>query len=226
MHGDVVFFGCAGEGERVVLPDGYFGAAKEYVLFMLASLLLSGGRSTYLSSTSLCVLFLDLNFADVARMLNDLGNIRLVSSSDLTRNTLGQVRESTVHPVLPEDTDTVAEGRKVGRDHAEGSMNRPEEEENNEEMMGVPEAFEVCATRLLRSCQCNSHQREQHNITAPAGASSKVGQDEAHEPEVVRCREPSQIVPMRNCVDPGEEYNSPGDQLVESDVLVEWNHVV
>lgn len=55
-------------------------------------------------------------------MLNDLGNVRLVSSSDLTRNTLSEVCESTIHPVLPEDTDTVAKGRKVGRDHAEGTV--------------------------------------------------------------------------------------------------------
>ena len=32
MHGDVVFFGGAGEGEGVVLPDGDFGAAEEDVL--------------------------------------------------------------------------------------------------------------------------------------------------------------------------------------------------
>lgn len=32
VHGDVVFFGGAGEGEGVVLPDGDFGAAEEDVL--------------------------------------------------------------------------------------------------------------------------------------------------------------------------------------------------
>jgi hypothetical protein len=32
VHGDVVLFGCAGECERVVLPDGDLRAAQEDVL--------------------------------------------------------------------------------------------------------------------------------------------------------------------------------------------------
>jgi hypothetical protein len=183
VHGDVVFFGGAGECEGVVLPDGHFRAAQEDVLlFMLATDFSSRARPTHLSSTGLGVLLLDLNFADVARMLNDLGNVRLVSSSDLTRDALGQVRESTVHPVLPEDTDTIAEGRKIRRNHAEGAMDGPEEEENDEEVVRVPEALEVCATCLLRRCERDRHERDQHNVAAPSGTSGKVGKDEAHEP--------------------------------------------
>jgi hypothetical protein len=35
VDGDVVFFGGAGERERVILPDRHFGAAQEDVLFRL-----------------------------------------------------------------------------------------------------------------------------------------------------------------------------------------------
>ena len=159
-------------------------------------------------------------------MLDNLGNIRLVSSSYFTCNTFGQVRKSTVHPVLPEDTDAVAEGRKVRRDHAEGAVDRPEEEEDDEEVVGVPKALEVLSTCLLRRCERDRHQCNQHNVATPARTSSEVGQDETHEPEVVRCGELGQIVPMCDCVDPGEEYDGPGDQLVESNIFVEGDDVV
>jgi hypothetical protein len=172
------------------------------------------------------VLLLDLDLANVAGMLNNLRDVRLVSSSNLAGDTLSQVRESTVHPVLPEDTNAVAERRKVGRDHAEGAVDRPEEEEDNEKVMGVPEALKVLPACLLRRCERNRHQSNQHNVAAPSRAGSKVGQDETHEPEVVRCGELGQVVPMCDCVNPGEEYDGPGDQLVESNVLVERDDVV
>lgn len=86
----------------------------------------------YLTSTSLCVLFLDLDLAHVAGMLNDLRNVRLVPSSHFTCDTLSQVRKSSIHPVLPEDTDAVTEWRKVWLDHAEGAVDGPEDEEHNE----------------------------------------------------------------------------------------------
>jgi hypothetical protein len=105
------------------------------------------------------MLFLDLHLANVAGVLDDLGNVRLMSSPDLTGDTFGQVRESTVHPVLPKDTDTIAERRKIRLDHTERSVNRPENEEDDEEVVHVPEAFEVCATGLFRCCDGNGHQR-------------------------------------------------------------------
>ena len=78
------------------------------------------------------MLFLDLNFADVARVLNDFGNVRLVSAPNFTSDTLSKVSEPTVHPVLPENTDTIAEWRKIGLDHAEGSVDRPKNKEDDE----------------------------------------------------------------------------------------------
>lgn len=172
------------------------------------------------------MLLLDLNLADVAGMLNDLGNVGLVSATNFTSDALAEVGKSTVHPVLPEHTDAVAKGRKVGLDHAEGAVNGPEDEEDDEQVVGVPEALKVRTPRLLRSCECDRHQSHEHDISTPARASREVGQDEAHESEVVTSSESGKVVPMRNGVDPGEEDDGPRDQLVESDVLVERNDIV
>jgi hypothetical protein len=159
----------------------------------------------YLSSPRLRVLLLDLDFAHIAGMLNDLGNVRLVPSTDLARDALSQVCESTIHPVLPEDTNAVAVWRKIGLDHAESAMDGPEDEEDNEEMVRVPEALKVCPSRLLCCCQRNRHQCEEHDVSTPAGACCKVGKNKAHEPEVVGGRESGKVVPMRDGVDPGKE---------------------
>ena len=173
--------------------------------------LYTDSRETYLTGLRLRVLLLDLDFADVARVLNDLGNVRLVSSTNLTRNTLAQVSKSAPHPVLPENTDTVAERRKVRLDHAEGSVDGPEEEEDGEEMMGVPEAFEL-GTSVLFGC-CPSHGREcnQHDVSCPSGTCCEICEEEAHETELVSHCEHPQIPPMRNRVDPGKEEDRPAN---------------
>lgn len=56
VDGDVVFLGGTGEGERMILPDGDLGTAEEDILAWFGD----------------CVLFLNLDLADVARMLDNL----------------------------------------------------------------------------------------------------------------------------------------------------------
>jgi hypothetical protein len=172
------------------------------------------------------VLLLDLDLADVAGVVDDLGDVCLVASAHLTGNSLGQVCKSTVHPVLPEDTNTVAEGRKVGLNHAEGTVDGPEDEEYDEHVVRVPEALKVGTARLLGRREGNRHEREQHNVSTPSRAGGKVGEDESHEAQLVDGGKLGEVVPMGNGVDPGEEDNGPGDQLVEGDVLVEGDNVV
>lgn len=92
MDRDVVLLGSAGESERVVLPDGHLGAVEENVL----------------AGPGLGVLLLDLDLAHIARVLNDLGDVSLVASAHLTGDTLREVHESTVHPVLPKDTNSLS----------------------------------------------------------------------------------------------------------------------
>lgn len=151
------------------------------------------------------MLLLNLDFADVAWVLNDLGNVCLVSSSNLTGNALSQVREPTIHPVLPEDTNTVTEGREVRLNHTECSVDGPEDEEYDKKVMSVPETLEIGTSRLLCSCQGNSHQCDKHNITTPSGTCCKIGQNEAHEAELVDCGKLCEIVPMGDRVNPGKE---------------------
>lgn len=154
MNGDVILLRCTSEGERMVLPERDFRTAEEDVL----------------ACTGLGVLFLDLDLTNVAGMLHDFGDVCLVLAADFTGNTLGQVNEATVHPVLPEDTygrraDRDAEGGEVRLDHAERSMDRPENEEDNEEVMSVPEALKVGASRLFERGEYHSHERGEHHVT-------------------------------------------------------------
>ena len=194
----------------MVLPDADLRAAEEDVL-----------------TRARCgVFFLDLDLADVAGVVDDFGNIRFVSSTHLTRDTLGKVCKSAIHPVLPEDADAVAEGRKVRLNHAKGAVNGPENEENDEHVVRVPEAFKVCATRLLGCSDSDGHQCEKHHVAAPSGPCSKIGEDETHKSELVKCGESSQVVPVSNRVNPREEYNGPGNKLMECNVLIEWDDVV
>lgn len=134
-----------------------------------------------------------------------------MSSTYFTCDALAEIRESSVHPVLPKDTDAIAERRKVGLDHAESSVDGPEDEKDDEEVVRVPEALEVCTSRFLCRRECDRHECHQHNISTPARASRKVGQNEAHESEVVARRESRKIVPVGNGVDPGEKDDRPRD---------------
>lgn len=118
--------------------------------------------------------FLDLHFHHIAWVLDDLGDIRLVSSSDLAGNPLSQIRKSSIHPVLPEDTDTVAERRKIGFDHAESTMDGPEYEEDDEKMMRVPESLELGSSRLFGCRHCHCREGNQHNVSGPSGAGCKI----------------------------------------------------
>jgi hypothetical protein len=106
------------------------------------------------------VLLLDLDFADIARVLDDLGNVRLVSATNFTSDALSQVRKSTVHPVLPKNTDSIAEWCEVGLNHAKGSVDGPEHEEDDEEVVRVPETLKICTSRAFCGCKGDRHQRK------------------------------------------------------------------
>ena len=169
VDGDVVFLRSTGQSERVVLPQRDGGAAEENVL--------SGAR--------LGVLLLDLDLADVARVLDDLGNVRLVPAANLAGNALSQINVPAVHPVLPENSNgrcanAGAEGRNVRLDHAEGTVDRPEEEEDDEHVVSVPEALVVGSAGFLDRGAQHGHEGHQHDISCPSGTRRKV----SHQPAV------------------------------------------
>lgn len=215
VDGDVVLLGRAGEREGVVLPERDGGAAEEDVL--------AGAR--------LCVLLFDLNLADLARVLDDLCYVRLVAAADLAGDALGQVAEAAVHPKLPKDAngrgaDAGAKGRDVGLDHAKGAVQGPEEEEDDEHVVRVPEALVVGAARLLDRRDDHAHEGEQHHVAGPAGARGKVGEQPAVEAQVVLGRHLGKVVPVGNGVHPRPKDNGPGGRDVKGDVLVKLDDAV
>lgn len=194
----------------MILPQRHLGAAKEDVL--------SGSR--------LRVFLLDLDLADVARMLDDLRDVGLVASSQLTSDPLRQVYVATPRPELPEDPDGAgadrnAEGGEVGLDHAEGTVDRPEKEENDEHVVRIPESLVVRSSRLLVRCHHHAAERDQHDIPRPTRARRQVGHQPSVETQVVLAGDQPEVDPMGDRVDPGEEEDRPSRRDVEGDVLVE-----
>lgn len=154
------------------------------------------------------LLHLDLDY--IAWMLNDFGYEGLVSSTNFSCNPLQQVNKAAVHPVLPEDTGPGTKRCSVSLDHAKCSMHRPENEEDDKQVMRVPEALEVLSLDLLDRCRSYEHQGCEHHIARPARTSQNVCKQPSFEAEVVLCRELGEIVPVSNCMYPAPKDNRPG----------------
>ena len=134
----------------------------------------------------------------------------------------------------PEDTNRVpgAERRTVGLDHAEHTVQLPVEEEDEEQVVRVPEALKVRATRFLSSVPSHDDKRSGHDPASDTGTGGEVGDEEDDEAvarrsgERVGKGELGEVDHVRGDVDEGEEADAPADGLVERDVLVEGNVVV
>lgn len=111
----------------------------------------------YLAGPGFSVLFLDLYLNHLAWVLNDLGNVSLVPSTDFPKYSFYQVNESAVHPELPEDPRALTKRSRVCLDHAEGSMDGPEDKEYDEKMMHVPEALKFGTAKPLNRRSDNEH---------------------------------------------------------------------
>lgn len=107
---------------------------------------------------------LDLQLNDIAGVLDNLGNVRLVSSTNLPHHSFQQVDESAPHPILIEDTRTEAEGRCICLDHTECTMDGPENEEHDEEVMGVPEPLKVDPLEPVHGCDDHRHKCSEHDV--------------------------------------------------------------
>ena len=184
------------------------------------------GAGAYLSGSSLGVLFLDLDLTHIAGMLNDFRDEGLMSPTDFSQNSLYKIDSPTITPVLVEIANRVAKRWAVRLDHAEGSMDRPENEEDNEKMMSIPEPLEVRPSEPLKRRSHHGSQREEHDIPGPARTRLDIGQQKALKAKAILRRELAVVVPMSERVEPAEEENRPGDEFVEGDVLVELNDAV
>lgn len=127
-----------------------------------------------------------------------------MSATHLSEYSLDQIYESTVHPVQPEHASSGAKRRGICLDHAERSMDRPEDEEYDEQMMCEPEPFVVTFLESFEGCHKYRHQDDQHDISRPPWASGEVRQHESFEALIVLGSQLCEIVPMGGSMDPGK----------------------
>lgn len=111
-------------------------------------------------------------------------------------------------------------------------MELPVDEEDDKEVVRVPEPLKVCPPPLLHRKEDHKTKRDGHNPSGRAGARDELGEDEGDDDlagRVVVCvgdGELGVVDHMRGDVDEGEEDDGPGDHFVERDVLVEGDEVV
>lgn len=135
----------------------------------------SGRRKfTDLSSSGLCMLLLDLNLDDVAWVLDDLRYKSRMSSSNLSGDSLSQIDNTSISPVLIENASARAEGRKILGDHAPNAVHGPKHKKYDEQMMRIPEPFKVRSAWLFNRGKYHCHQACEHNPASPCRASQKT----------------------------------------------------
>lgn len=213
-----------------------------------------------LSSTCCGLLLLNLDFHDLGRMLNDLRDVSPVTRADFTKDTLVDPDNSSDKPVTllvtnkedegdvrshsqfsweelvayPEDTNSVkrAVWRPVRLDHAEHSMKLPVDEEYDEQMVRIPEAFEVSTTTLLNREPNHDAKSNRHNPSRRTRAGREVRRKEGDDAlsrvrrvRVCHC-ELVEVDHVSSNVHEREEDNRPGGGFVERNVLVKGDHVV
>ena len=83
VYAQVIFLGCGGECERVPLEVGDLRARKEDVL----------------TSSDGGLFLLDLEFHDLGRVLDDLGNVSPVAGSDFTEDPFGDPDQAADKPI-------------------------------------------------------------------------------------------------------------------------------
>lgn len=89
--------------------------------------------------------------------------------------------------------------------------------------MCIPEAFIIVQSNSFDGRDNYQHQASEHDITSPARTGSEVSEEKPFKPLSVLCRKLGEVVPMCDCVKPGEEYNGPSYELVKGDGLVKFN---
>lgn len=177
------------------------------------------------------MLLLDLNFADVAGVLNDLGDVSFVTSTNFSGDAFGQIAETSIHPVLPEHTNSGGTNTGTKRcnirlNHAERTMDRPEEKEDDKHVVCIPESFVVGSSGFLHRGDNHTHQCNEHDIASPSRARDKVGKKPSVNTEFVLDCDLSEVVPMSDCMHPRPKDNRPSCGDVEGDVLVKLNDAV
>ena len=148
MDRQVILLWGTGQRERMPLPQRDLGAAQKDVL----------------AGQCMCVFLLDLNLDDLGGMQDDTGNHRLLFGTPFTCDTFHQIDESTSDPVLPETRDVLAVRGSIGRQQTEGSVERKEEEKDQEEMMPVPKDLELLHPDRGQGRDNHDDEDHQHDV--------------------------------------------------------------
>ena len=111
-------------------------------------------------------------------------------------------------------------------------MELPTDEEDDEEVMSIPEVLKVSASPFLRGEVDHDRKTDSHNPPRSAGPGGKVGLKEGEE-LCATClcgsvgeRELGKVNHVRCDMHDSAENNRPGGGLMEGDVLVKGNDLV
>ncbi len=111
-------------------------------------------------------------------------------------------------------------------------MELPADEENDEEVMSIPEVLKVGMPPFLRGKVDHDGKRDGHNPPGSAGPSGKVGLKEGNE-LCATClcgsvgeREFGKVDHVRENVHNSADDNRPGGGLMEGEVLIKRNDLV
>jgi hypothetical protein len=149
----------------------------------------------------------DLNLADLGRVLNDFTDVRFMCPTDLSKKTFGKVEYAADEPVLPKDADAGTKWWGIGFDHAECTVETPGEEEDEHEMVRVPEPLIVFATGFLEGCEGHGHETDEHHVASRAGTGAKIDEKKSFDARFrVNC-EAGKVDPVSDCMDPGKEHD-------------------
>lgn len=149
----------------------------------------------------------------------------------IVRTTKSYSKSCNTHP---EHSNSIegAVGRTIRLDHAKHAMKLPTNEEDNKEVMGVPETFKVSTAAFLYREEDHDAQSQCHDPAGNTGARSEVGSKERDDllsrsrSGRVRSGKLCKIHHMSKNVNNGSDHNRPCCCFVEGNVLVKGNDVV
>jgi hypothetical protein len=162
-------------------------------------------------------------------VLNDLGDVGTVTGANFTKDTLGNPDYTTDDPVTPENTNSVVRTvrRPIRLEHTEHSVELPVDEEDDEQVVGVPELFKVLSSLVLTSVPSHRSKRHPHKPTSDGWTRLNTNEQEVNHSLPSGSRRvngnPYDIDDMGECVDKRPDNNGPSYCLMEGDVLVERN---
>jgi hypothetical protein len=221
-----------GQRERVPLEVRNLGARKEDVL----------------TSPGCGLLLLDLNLHNVGRMLDNLGDVCIMTRANFAEDTLRDPNDTSNEPIAlytyqqylsyrkwktyPEHTDCVGRAVRgtIRLNHTKHAVELPTDEKDNEKVVGIPEPLESRPTDLFSGEENHDTEGSCHDPTSGARAGGEVGSEESNDTSAgCGCRNHGKFVEVDHVskdMNYGTSDDGPCRCLVKGDVLVERDDVV